>query len=497
MQGGLQSAQINVTASSTLTMDTTLSASRVRLNVPAGVVLTLSGSTVIAATSFDVAGGGEVVFSEALPGGIAVDPSWTGTNTILGVSGITGSNCDFNAYGNASSAVKLTGVSGWVNAQYTYSVPVVLDDGGYGYALKLTDGLSPQSMDYSSGANLNRCTVFSKVSGSGTITDAIAGSAWPVVKIYDASEFAGLVSVSRASIVFCTAAGDATLNGSTLFDLFNSTLGSIYIASDVSVALAPQKDWHGATGFAGSGEVVCEGRLPPANMFTNATWKGTAKISNVASLTNLDLGLYGNSSSSIELTGMGSAEGNQSYFKENATFPGRLVLKDDGDTKALVLNNGYSDGCITVGELAGDGTFAQVNANISQGITINAMTNFTGTLALNKMTVTFGTTTRSRATPDAQSKLFIDQDALISVPAGFELWSPGEIVIDGQVDFTTSETNYRQLVLFANLGDSIMLGENAVFTVNGKEFNPDRYYLQPIGTSLVLKKFPGSRFIFR
>ena len=483
-QGVVQCAKITAGASCTLNMDSDLGFKVVRLNVPAGKVLTLTGS-VISSTSFEVAGGGEVVFSGVLPAGMAVDSSWTGTNTLSGISGITGSNCDFNSYGNASSCVKLMGVSGWINAQYTYSVPILLDDGTYGYALKLTNGNSPQSADYSYGANQNRCTIFSKVSGSGTFTDSTG--AWPVIKIYDASEFTGSVSNNTAVTIFCTADGDETLNGSTIYNIFSSLKGTIYVASNVSIALAPQKTWYGASGFSGSGEVACNGIMPPSNMFAGEAWKGTVVISNVASVGTFNLQNYGNTNSTVQLSAIG---GTAAYLPNSNVTVGRVVLVDADGVPALRLTDGFSDYFTTFRELAGSGTIAQAKSAISQGLTVNVMTNFTGTLSLNNMSVTFGTEGRTRS-----SGIYIDADAVLSVPSGFSLGSPPVVVFNGPVNFTT-DAHTQTLPLFTGIGAGFSWGDAAVIKVNGVEVwrktgagaDTARYVAKVVGTSLVLKR---------
>ena len=98
--------------------------------------------------------------------------------------------------------------------------------------------------------------------------------------------------------------------------------------------------------------------------------------------------------------------------------------------------------------------------------TINVMTNFTGTLALNKMTVTFGTASRAGNHPgntgatEFRSGLYIDPDAVLSVPAGFSLWSPVKMVIDGPVNFTTNGDVSDGMVLFDNMGSDVKFGGN-------------------------------------
>lgn len=508
--GTTQAAVVNVTADSTLTLDQTLSFAAVTFNVPAGVTLSLEGADRVSATSITINGGsvvagpsllagalsgdGEAVYTNALPSGVTFSSGWTGTVALENISGITGDNCNFDDYGNQSSSVRLSGVSGWIAAHYTNKVEIVLDNDGYDYALKLTDAHSPQSSDHSGGANLNRCTVFNKISGSGKLTDTHA-TAWPVVKIYDASEFTGTLALKNAVVVFCTPDGDAALNGKTLYELFSATKGAVYVAEGTTVQIASGKSWSATCGLLGSGTAAWSGTVPTLYA-TNDLWTGTVSISNVAtakdgSLYPFNVNDYGNTNSTIALTSVGSSTNNTTYLPD--TTIGRLLLTDSGDAPALRLSDGKSSTCTTIGELAGTGTFTNINAGIYQGLAINAITNFTGTLALGKMTVTFGTRRRAGQTSsltssEYKSKLYIDSDAKVSLPAGFALWSPADVVIDGPVNFTTGEAGYDSLTLFSNVGSTVTFSNGCAITVNGAAYNQAKYRLVVNNGNLILRK---------
>ena len=141
-----------------------------------------------------------------------------------------------------------------------------------------------------------------------------------------------------------------------------------------------------------------------------------------------------------------------------------------------------------IAELSGTGAFSQSNASIYQGVTINVMTNFTGALSLYYMTVTFGTQRRVGYTDDS-SKLFIDPDAVLSVPAGFALWSPYGFVFNGPVNFTTDELPIPQtLVLFRNVGTDVTLGTNMRIKINGVDVDEASYRVKVVGTDIVLRR---------
>ena len=229
--------------------------------------LTVSGST-ISAASLDVAslvsvtmnsciaadtvtGSGTVIYTNALPPsgkGWTDDSAWTGTVWINGKSSVA--NFNVNSYGNANSVVKLSGVDGWVSAPgnytYTNSVPVILENGTFDYALKLTNGNSPNW------ENPVRCTAFVKVSGSGTIADGNAAN--PMIKIFDGSDFTGAITLTRAKVVFCSA--DSTSLPTPYYDI---STASIYVDEGMSVTVPSDKVWTASNGVTVGGELRASG----------------------------------------------------------------------------------------------------------------------------------------------------------------------------------------------------------------------------------------------
>ena len=548
---GVSVIDLTVDDGTTINGDTTFTASKINficdgsitVEPPAGNTTEfdfsqVEGDAVISYTGTTPSRSGDYFTSSTVPTWVTDNTKWTNTISFAGMT-IAGPN--FNDFGNAQSSIKLSGVQGWVNTGTKYIVPVILENGAYDFALKLTNGNSPQNNDTAK----DRCSEFNKISGRGGIVDNTpynVNNPWPVFKIYDASEFHGDITLGNAVILVCD---DTTPYSPSIYGLFNAAKGMLRIESGKSATLVGGKEWsvkhfvsYGDVTVAGTlttdnftsyGNVTMDGTLTTSvsnamngviagagNVFTSGfvpvgsfnydAWTGTLSISNVTPTTTADrkplypfnLHNYGGSNSTVRLTSIGSATANTAYLPET-TINSKVVLSDDGDTPALRLSDGLSDACTTLRELAGDGTLSQINDGISQGLTINAMTNFTGKLLLNKMTVTFGTATRNRQTYDgnAKSKLFIDSDAVLSVPAGFALWSPAAVVFDGPVNFTTD--TYPQIIpLFTNIGTAanFSFGDKAVISLNGVEVyrkdggssKTSRYVPRLTGTSLVLKR---------
>lgn len=317
---------------------------------------------------------------------------------------------------------------------------------------------------------------------------------------------------------------DPTTVYDSLYALFNGHPASLRIESEKSVAVAAGKTWtvnevasygnltvNGTLSaivsetiqgsLVGSGRIVAPSGSLPGGIFTDVAWAGTLSISDVATPKNdalypFNLQNFCSVNSTVELTSVGSSTNNTTYLP-NATVAGRVVLVDAGDTPALRLSDGISTSCTTIGELVGSGTFTNLNTGIYQGLTINVMTNFTGTLAPENMIVTFGTETRHGRTggsannKDTMRRLYIDQDAVLSVPAGFALWNPTAVVIDGPVNFTTEDEITDGFVLLDNTGSSVSFGDHAAFSINGVTIDRDVYSVRRRNGQIIVKERRG------
>ena len=195
---------------------------------------------------------GDKFTATSVPTWVTDSTKWTGT---VAFSGITIAGPNFNNYGNEASAIKLSGVSGWVNTDTEYTVPIVLENDGYDFAFKITNGNSPQGYN----SNSNRCSEIRKISGSGSIVDKIADggiSPKPVIKIYDASGFTGSISLDLATILICD---PLTSYSPNLYDMFigsptkYNTNGVVRIESNHPLTLPVGTTWKvNAVTFNGS-----------------------------------------------------------------------------------------------------------------------------------------------------------------------------------------------------------------------------------------------------
>ena len=422
--------------------------------------LTLAGENKISAATIDVGdlvtlvvnadrldgttftGGGTVVYNNALPvtgKGWTDSSAWTGTVWINGKSGVTDFNV--NSYGNANSSVKLSGVDGWISAPFDNTVPVILENGEFEYALKLTNGNSPNNQ------YPKRCTTFVKVSGSGTISDG--GSANPMLKIYDGTKFTGALTLTRARVVFCAA--DST----TLPDAYNTGIpaASIYVDSGNSATVASGKTWTADGGFvvngtlnangtlasslatkavSGTGTVVFGGVPSPTGdaWWKNAAWTGTVEIKGATAL-NGDYAFndYGNSGSTLKLTNCSG------WLKPNYTCVPALEI---GGT--FTWNDGSSglNNTFKVATLKGSGTISIPNQGAATAvwqITENWL-GFTGAVVGNngaaKRILVFGSTLPTTATAGV---IYVSEGATLDLDnASSAWWGVGMgFVVDGTV----------------------------------------------------------------
>ena len=349
---------INVSGDTDYSVDETKALSGT-VYVTGNGTLTLSGSSKITAASIDVGplvtinanadrldataytGLGTVVYSDALPPSDKgwTDSAWTGTVWINGKSGVTDFNV--NSYGNANSAVKLSGVDGWVSAPgnytYTNSVPVILENGTFDYALKLTNGNSPNS------GNPVRCTAFVKVSGSGTIADGNAAN--PMIKIFDGSDFTGTITLTRAKVVFCSA------TSTTLPESYFSGIAtaSIYVDSGISVTVPSDKVWSATGGIKVDGELSAS---------------GLARFGDTTTITTTDNGIFTLTDSNstqdhsvdyARITGTGTlryadATGWRSLSRSN--FPTGMICENNLSAGLILQAYGQTH---TIGSLSGSG----------------------------------------------------------------------------------------------------------------------------------------------
>ena len=244
---------LNVADGVTVTGDTTFTAATnvnfvcdgsFTITPPAGNTATfdfggVTGKPVIEYTTMPTVSG-SVFTSTTVPTWVTDATKWTG---VIHISG--GSFTDFtsNAFGNESSLVRLGNVSGWLRAPgnyaFTNTVPVELVG-----TLTINNGSSAND------DNPNRCTVFKKLSGNGTIS-ANNTADKVVVVIQDASEFTGNIGLTGKLIVFGDSMPSYTDNSK-----FENMTASIWVMEGASVTVNPPSgNWWATGGIKVYGEL--------------------------------------------------------------------------------------------------------------------------------------------------------------------------------------------------------------------------------------------------
>lgn len=481
--------------------------SRLTLNVNDGVALTIVGAAVTA-TTVEVTGGGVVIlptgagiagklvgdgtvdYPKGLPSGLVLGDGWRGN---IRLSDTTTPTTDFQniqpgLYCNPLSTLTFSGISGYApNFTNCCHGCLNLVDNGDVKAFRIKDGYSTAE------------TVFARLTGSGSIF--VEDNTYPPNHLYrflDASDWTGSIlrGPTKLSERFAFGSGAASTKGTTaitedavvtmgdgaVFENGNGLVVNGVLDVTGSMATFTNK-------IAGSGRVICDGKTPTDD-YTSTNWTGTLVLKNLPNTGSLNLFTLRacNTDSAVELVGAG-ANGAE---LPAGLFASRLVLTDDGSTPGLSLNNGSSLLNTVIGELSGGGTLRQTNNNISQGLTINVMTNFTGSLELDRMTVTFGTARRTGRDErgyqhEDEAKAFIDTNAVLSVNAPFTLWNPVELVFDGPVNFNVEGDLVDRQVLFANPGQKVTFKEHASFTINGQTLDPAKYRMGLKNGNIVLK----------
>ena len=286
---------INVTASGTLELGS-VNTSKIVFNVAEGVHLLMSGTGTATANEIYVTGLGEVlcharnnvlqgaftgdgtvVYDRALP---PTDDSygwtnatWSGTVWVNNI--ITESGLRVGKWCHEGSKLKLTNVKGYLPGMGNNGAWFLDYDGrSLGELVLADDEANPayiRSNGYSHSENHNSYCMFSKLSGSGTFTDASGQTVYVVFK--DASDFTGSIYLTNNTAVII---GNESPSGTTDYN------GKIVVESGKSATIATGKTWKatnagllvkGEMAFAGNG--AFEGNVTTASGatldFSNST----------------------------------------------------------------------------------------------------------------------------------------------------------------------------------------------------------------------------------
>lgn len=508
------SGTVYITGFGTLTLAGEAKISADTINVGPSVTLNVNSDRLDADT---FTGSGTVVYDGVVPptGKGWTDSTWIGTVWLKNKTGITGNDVVAtsvkpNSLGNVNSKVKLSGVSGWLEAPVEYNPEIVLENAGYDYALKLTNGNSPNSTE------TNRCTVVKKLSGSGTLCCGGTSAAVPTLKVYDASGFTGSINTVNADdaaktglvVVFCDEGMELP---NSLVNLFiNSGLKrTVYVASGKTVTLDSAATWTAATGFVvegtlnangtlassasaavtGAGTVVFNGKLPSPTGDTwwkNSAWDGTVQIKGLTGFVGsseftgsvLMVNDYGNADSILELNG---CTGWMPYGFVEGDNVCTVPLKITG---TLTINNGISNSKFTINKLLGNGTIYTDNNTATTTIQVLDSTEFTGRVQLNKKRVVFGETVPASY---VIGQIYVGAGQTLTVPNSNVAWyGTGGITVDG-------ELRAAALSNFGG-GTTITTTDNGVLTLtstgNGTEGETDTDYARITGTGSL--KYEGT-----
>ena len=192
---------------------------------------------------------GSYFTSNAIPEFVTEPAQWTGT---IWLRNVNVTDFTVNPFGNESSVVRLTGITGWLATRYengsynvdgafTNAVPVELSNEGSSFALTLDNGISANT------SYPNRCTVFKKVFGSGSLY-AQKSATTVVVVIQNASGFTGGIGMDSSKIV---------VFGETMPPQETLVAGSIVVMEGASVKAQPSA----AHGWWATGGITVHGEL--------------------------------------------------------------------------------------------------------------------------------------------------------------------------------------------------------------------------------------------
>ena len=284
-------------------------------------------------TSFDFVQGHPVIIYSALPSvsgtkfASNVIPSfvtdstkWTGTIWLKGFS-----VADFNAdsYGNESSIVRLTGISGYFPRENkTFSTPIELIDNGSTLALTINNGYT------------GFVATFKKLKGNGTLYSYGSGAV-PVMMFNDASEFTGSISLADKVVVF----------GETMPSTY--TTSTIYVMGGTKVTNSGF--WWANNGIKVDGELCAPNH---ADYFGGGTTITTSDTGVFTLLTNSNVDDMNTDYSKITGTGTLRLEGSGYRSISTNNFPTAMTVDNRLTTGFLHRISGLE---ITIGSLAGDG----------------------------------------------------------------------------------------------------------------------------------------------
>lgn len=281
--------------------------------------------------------GGDAFTSNSVPAFVANPEKWTGT---VWLKNIAVTDFEVNPYGNESSAVRLTGISGWLKAPgnyaFTNSVPVELRNEGDTKALDVTNGSSAND------SNPNRCTVFTRLFGNGRLyANDTANKV--VIVVQDASDYAGEIGLNYGKIVAF---------GETMPKFSELVAGRIYVQSGAKVT---NKYFWWATGG-----IVVDGELCAPYLNDSTGYRGFGGGTTITTTSNGVFTLTNTSNVDDGTVDYARIQGTGTLkYESSGTF--WRILSTNNFPSAMVLENELQDGLIlkftglthTIGSLSG------------------------------------------------------------------------------------------------------------------------------------------------
>ena len=339
---------LNVADGVTITGDTTFTSANTvhficdgsfTMTAPAGNTATFDFSGVTGGPVIRYEGSlptlGTVFSATTFPADVTDSAKWTGTIWLRNIIAVT--DFSVNPYGNASSVVRLTGISGWVSAPATNTVPTELSNEGStlsnSYALQLTNGNSANS-----GAP-TRCTVFEKLLGNGSLAGTDSATTVTVV-IKDYSEFNGDVYLANKVVVF----------GQDMPSFDKIAAGSVHVMSGESVTIRSIYAWKAPGGIKVDGELRTTG-LNLLESDTSVITSDTGVFTLIDSANTRDEAV-----DYARITGTGTlryADVSGKWRTLSAVnFPTGMICENNLSTGLILTTQGEN----TIGSLAGSGS---------------------------------------------------------------------------------------------------------------------------------------------
>ena len=291
----------------------------------------VTGRPVIEYTALPTVGG-NVFTSTAVPSFVADHAQWTG---VISLKNFAVTDFTANSYGNESSVVRIGGITGWLRAPgnypYTNTVPVEIAG-----TVTINNGNSAND------SNPNRCTVFRKLLGSGTLfTDSNAERT--VIVIHDASDFTGSLGLSKGKFI---AFGEAMPDYATFVK--TAKVGQIIVKDEARVTVANGAFWWATGGIKVDGE-LCASSLNRFGGGTTITTSGTG-VFTLTSTGNGDVNETDVDYGRIIGTGTLKYDGKGWRAVSTNNFPIGMALENEQQDDLLFARPGITN---VVGSLAG------------------------------------------------------------------------------------------------------------------------------------------------